>query len=127
MKTANLEKLALLGGPPVFQKEFPTYNSIGSKEIQAVDKVMKSGQLSGYYGSWSPEFMGGKKVQEFENVKLCEKFMKCRFHHFVMLSSISYPAWCVFLQNYFSLFAMLSALTVRDKIRFVFINVEEWL
>lgn len=64
---ANLEKLALLGGSPVLQKEFPLFNSIGSDEVQAVKEVMESGQLSGYYGSWSPEFFGGKKVQEFEN------------------------------------------------------------
>ncbi len=77
MKTADLEKLALLGGSPVLQKEFPVFNSIGPDEVQAVREVMESGQLSGYYGSWGPEFFGGKKVQEFENA--WSKKFKCKY------------------------------------------------
>lgn len=60
------EKLALFGGDPAFKGVLPPYNSIGPEEAQAVAKVMQSGCLSGYYGSWSDEFFGGPVVREFE-------------------------------------------------------------
>ena len=41
-----LKKLAVDGGSKVINKEFKKYNSIGQEEIDAVNKVMKSGVLS---------------------------------------------------------------------------------
>ncbi len=58
--------LALLGGKPVRQKPFPPYNPIGDQEKQAVMEVMDSGVLSGFLGTWSPEFYGGPRVQKLE-------------------------------------------------------------
>jgi dTDP-4-amino-4,6-dideoxygalactose transaminase len=60
------DKLAILGGDPAFKGTLQPYNSIGAEEADAVARVMASGCLSGYYGSWSPEFFGGPVVQAFE-------------------------------------------------------------
>lgn len=59
-------KLAILGGEPLIKTPMKRYNSIGVEEIKAANSVLESGILSGFLGSWSPEFYGGKKVREFE-------------------------------------------------------------
>ena len=45
------------------------YNTIGKKELQAAVKVIKTGKLSPFLGSWSTDrkvgnFFGGKEVQK---------------------------------------------------------------
>lgn len=40
--------------------------TIGKEEINAVRRVLESGSLSGFYGSWGDEFLGGKEVRAFE-------------------------------------------------------------
>ena len=47
------DELAILGGTPVLSGPLPSYNSIGAEEVKAVTRVMESGCLSGFYGSWS--------------------------------------------------------------------------
>lgn len=61
-----MPKLALLGGPKIRNRPFPPYNSIGEEERLAVDKVMRSGNLSQYLGSWHEDFYGGPQVKAFE-------------------------------------------------------------
>ena len=61
-----VSKLALIGGKPIISTSFPQYRTIGPEEIAAVTKVMESGTLSAYYGSWGDSFRGGPKVREFE-------------------------------------------------------------
>ena len=61
------DKLAIFGGSPAFSKILQSYQSIGIEEMEAVAKVMKSGNLSGYYGSWGEEFFGGNVVRVFED------------------------------------------------------------
>lgn len=61
-----MSKLALLGGEPVFSSPVARYSSIGEAEFAAVADVIRSGCLSGFYGSWEEGFLGGPKVQEFE-------------------------------------------------------------
>lgn len=61
-----MKKLALFGGTPVRQKSFPRYNTIGKEEKQAVMEVLDKGELSGFLGTWSPEFFGGERVQKLE-------------------------------------------------------------
>ena len=56
--------------------QFKKFNTIDSKEIEAVKKVMKSGVLSAFYAS-KKGFYGGKKVQEFE--KKLKKFYKVKY------------------------------------------------
>lgn len=58
--------LALLGGRPLIDREFKPYPSIGKKEEDAVVRVIRSGQLSAFYGSDSPMFFGGREVRAFE-------------------------------------------------------------
>jgi perosamine synthetase len=60
------EKLALRGGTPVLAQPLPAYNSLGEEEVRAVEAVVRSGSLSGFYGSWGDEFLGGARVREFE-------------------------------------------------------------
>ncbi len=62
-----MSKLALLGGNPVRTKIFPQSNTIGEEEKRAVMKVLDSGNLSQYVGSWNPDFFGGPMVRQFES------------------------------------------------------------
>lgn len=61
-----MSKLALLGGTPVRTKIFPQSNTIGEEEKRAVMKVLESGNLSQYVGSWNRDFQGGPTVRQFE-------------------------------------------------------------
>ena len=61
-----MSELALLGGQPVISDPLPPYRSLGEAEEEAARDVVRSGCLSGFFGSPGPEFMGGQKVQEFE-------------------------------------------------------------
>jgi dTDP-4-amino-4,6-dideoxygalactose transaminase len=61
-----MTKLALLGGSPVLGRRLKPYNSVGQAEFAAVSKVFESGCLSGFYGSWGEEFLGGPLVRAFE-------------------------------------------------------------
>ncbi len=61
-----MSKLALHGGTPVIADPLPAYASMGEAEEQAVLDVVRSGCLSGFFGSPGPEFLGGPKVRAFE-------------------------------------------------------------
>ena len=68
-----MSQLALYGGTRVIDKPLDSYQSIGIKEERAVIDVVRSGCLSGFFGSWEEGFLGGPKVQEFERA-WAEKF-----------------------------------------------------
>ena len=59
--------LALLGGTPVRTKLFPAYSVIGEDDRAAVAKVMESGILSRFLGTWHNDFFGGPEVKAFEH------------------------------------------------------------
>lgn len=61
-----MSELALLGGRPLVAEPLPPRRSIGPAERQAVIEVMDSGCLSGFYGSWGDEFLGGSRVRALE-------------------------------------------------------------
>ena len=61
-----MSKLALLGGAPVLDRPLPPYKSVGEAEEKAVVEVVRSGCLSGFYGSWGARFLGGPKVRALE-------------------------------------------------------------
>ena len=63
-----MEKLAIHGGLPVLPCPLPTYQTIGGEEVEAVVDVVRSGCLSGFYGSWGEQFLGGPVVQRFEQM-----------------------------------------------------------
>lgn len=58
--------LALFGGPPVRSEPFPAYEVIGAAEKAAAQRVLDSGTLSRFLGTWHPDFYGGPEVQAFE-------------------------------------------------------------
>ena len=80
-----MDELAIFGGPKAIAETPKLYNSIGNEEAQAVQKVMESGVLSKYLGTWSPDFYGGDKVKEFE--RDCEQFFGVK--HAVTVNSWS--------------------------------------
>ena len=59
------------------KKEFKKYNPIGIEEIRAVNKVLKTGVLSGFVATKGEDFLGGKKVKEFESK--CCKYFKVKY------------------------------------------------
>ncbi len=61
-----MSKLAILGGKPVIKKPLPPYPSMSRDERKAVVRVINSGLLSGFYGSWGEEFFGGPEVRALE-------------------------------------------------------------
>ncbi len=61
-----MSELAILGGPSAVRRPIGAYRSIGDDERAAVDRVLRSGCLSGFYGSPGPEFFGGEEVQRLE-------------------------------------------------------------
>ena len=68
----KISELAILGGPKEIQHDFSSYNPIGFEEIEAVNSVMKSGILSKYVGAFHEDFLGGPKVNEFEQ-EVCKQ------------------------------------------------------
>jgi perosamine synthetase len=63
-----VSKLAINGGKPVRTRQFPDHKYIGREEKKAVCKVLDSGCLSAFLGSWDPQyFFGGTRVREFES------------------------------------------------------------
>lgn len=51
---------------PIRSKPFPPSITIGEEEVEAAIKVLRTGLLSGFVGSPSPEFFGGPTVRAFE-------------------------------------------------------------
>lgn len=61
-----MSELAIFGGDPVIDRPVPPFTGIGEDETRAVLEVMKSGVLSGFFGSPGPRFYGGPVVRELE-------------------------------------------------------------
>lgn len=61
-----MSNLAILGGPKVRTTPFPAYNTIGVEEEGAALRVLRSGKLSTYLGTWHDDFYGGPEVRAFE-------------------------------------------------------------
>jgi perosamine synthetase len=70
--TNNTERLALFGGRRTIEAPFRHYSPIGPEEVEAARRVVESGVLSQYVGSWHEDFLGGPKVREFE--RQCETY-----------------------------------------------------
>lgn len=62
-----MQRLALLGGEPLRTAPFPAYNTIDSNEEEAVLKVLRSGKLSTFLGTWHNDFYGGTQVRALES------------------------------------------------------------
>jgi perosamine synthetase len=59
--------LALLGGARVRKEKFPACWPIGKEEEDAVLRVMRSGVLSKFLGSWHEDFYGGPEIRALES------------------------------------------------------------
>ena len=70
-------KLALLGGSKIINYKFKIFNTINKKEIDAVNKVLKSGVLSKFIGARSKDFLGGQNVKRFE--EKVKSFFKVKY------------------------------------------------
>jgi dTDP-4-amino-4,6-dideoxygalactose transaminase len=66
-------KLALNGGEKYRANPFPAYNTIGVEEEEAALRVLRSGKLSTYLGTWHDDFYGGPEVRALEH-EWCEYF-----------------------------------------------------
>lgn len=60
--------LALFGGEKTLTTKIKNHNPIGLQEQISAYKVLRSGVLSKFLGTWSQDFYGGPKVQEFEKL-----------------------------------------------------------
>ena len=67
-----MSKLAINGGPKTRPKPFPKHPIIGDEEKRQVMEVLESGNISTFIASPGENFLGGKKIREFEN-KFAEK------------------------------------------------------
>ena len=61
-----MKKLAINGGDKLRSTPFPAYNSIDKQEEIAVLRVLRSGKLSTYLGTWHEDFNGGSEVRNLE-------------------------------------------------------------
>lgn len=58
---------ALLGGTPVRSTPFAPWRTIDAQDIAAATRVLESGVLSHFLGSWSDGFLGGPEIQALES------------------------------------------------------------
>jgi len=63
-----LSVLAICGGSKVRDKPFPKHPMIGEEEKKQVLEVLESGNLSTFIASAGKNFLGGKKIREFEDL-----------------------------------------------------------
>ena len=68
-----MNKLAINGGEATRTNCFTPRRTMGDTEKKAVMEVMESGELSGFFGSPSAQWLGGEKIREFER-KWADKY-----------------------------------------------------
>ena len=61
-----MKKLALSGGPKTRKNSFPPHPVMGKEETEQIMEVLKSGNISTFVASRGENFLGGKKIKEFE-------------------------------------------------------------
>ena len=68
-----MDELAILGGKKVREIPFPKHPIIGEEEKNQILEVLESGNLSTFVAAPGENFLGGKKIREFEE-KFAKKF-----------------------------------------------------
>jgi len=86
------ESLAILGGTPTIKVPFKKFNTFDEREELAVQRVLRSGNLSSYLGAPGEYFYGGQEVLEFESL-FCEQF---QVRNSVSLNSWTSGLWAIF-------------------------------
>jgi dTDP-4-amino-4,6-dideoxygalactose transaminase len=61
-----MPKLAINGGEKIRKIKFPAYRVMGDEEQSAATRVIQSGILSRFLGTWHEDFYGGPEVRQFE-------------------------------------------------------------
>lgn len=85
-----MSKLAINGGNRVRTKPFPAYKVIGKEEQMAAIRVIESGVLSKYLGTWHKDFFGGSEVQALEK----EWAAKFNVKHAISVNSATSALYC---------------------------------
>jgi dTDP-4-amino-4,6-dideoxygalactose transaminase len=62
-----MTELAITGGPKIRSKPFPKHPIIGNEEKDQIMQVLESGNISTFIASPGENFLGGKKIKEFED------------------------------------------------------------
>jgi len=68
-----MDDLAILGGKKIREIPFPKHPIIGEEEKKQVLEVLESGNLSTFIAAPGENFLGGKKIREFED-EFAKKF-----------------------------------------------------
>jgi len=79
----SANQLAILGGTPVRSQDFQIRKTLGEAEKKAVMDVLDRGDISLFFGSPGPFFLGGPTVKEFENTWA----QKYHFKHAISVNS----------------------------------------
>src|SRR5574341_1205170 len=82
--------LAINNGEKVRTQKFPAYITVGKEEEKAVLRVIKSGVLSRFLGSWHEDFYGGPEVRAFE--KEWAKYFNVK--HAIAVNSATSGIYC---------------------------------
>jgi perosamine synthetase len=77
------QQLAIQGGQPSRSQPFALRKTMGEAEKQAAIKVLDSDELSGFFGSPGPQWLGGPEVIQFER-KWADKY---GFKHAISVNS----------------------------------------
>lgn len=85
-----MSKLAILGGKAIRKRLFPFYRTVGKEEKQAVCRIIDSGILSGFLGSWHDKFLGGPEIRKLE--REWEKFFDTK--HAIAVNSCTSGLYC---------------------------------
>jgi len=82
--------LAINGGPKTRTNFFPAHRTMGEEEKKAVCRVIDSGVLSKFIGSWHEDFYGGTEVQNLEK-EWCKYF---NVKHSIAVNSATSALFC---------------------------------
>lgn len=61
-----MSNLAIFGGNKLRERPFPAYRVMGQAEAEAAKRIVESGVLSKFLGTWHEDFWGGPEVRAFE-------------------------------------------------------------
>jgi dTDP-4-amino-4,6-dideoxygalactose transaminase len=85
-----MSKLAVHGGEKVRSRKFPAYLTVGDEEKNAAARVIDSGVLSRFLGTWHEDFFGGPEVKAFE-AEWAEYF---QIKHAIAVNSATSGLYC---------------------------------
>lgn len=88
-------KLAYFGGKKINNKKTPKYNTIGKREIQSVNQILKSGELSGFAAASNKSFYGGKWVRRLER-EFCKEYNS---KYAVAVNSATSALYCMLMAS----------------------------